>query len=132
MFLTKLNKEQQDFFIKLAICLSSADGILSDEEKDIFKEYENELHRTLDIDFSDKLNFEDVLGFAPKMTREEELIVFFELVGLSLCDGLHKSEEEILVALEDKFNVSKDQRKYIDQVVTELFDVYKKVEKIFE
>ena len=83
------------------------------------------------MNFSDGLNLKKVLDSTPEMSAEAKKIIYFELMGLSLCDGSHRSEEAILDDLAERFAISKEQSKCMGDVIIELYKVYKKITDVF-
>ena len=106
MFLEKLSEKEKDIFIELAVCISQADGILSNEEKKLFEDYGREMSKTLDIDFSKERDIDAILSECSGISVYNQKIIFFEILGLALCDELDETEEILIKKIVDAFHIT--------------------------
>ena len=130
LFLNKLSTKEQDVFIELAILLSNADGIISDEERELFENFGEEMNRKLDLDFESARDVENILADSKDFSQYSKRIIFFELMGLALCDELDDKEKSLIKKLADSYSISEGDIIFMQQIVSELFSVYKKINKL--
>jgi DnaJ-domain-containing protein 1 len=121
MFLNSLNPTEKDNFMKLAMVMIKADGIVEDSEKQIMSAYANEMQITVrDFDEHDEID-RAIEEFAMNSTAQTKRIVFLELLALAFADGDHAAEEKALMRrLADTFGLD---REFIEQAIN-LEDAY--------
>lgn len=132
MFLEKLNEKEKDIFIELAVCISQADSILSNEEKKLFEDYGHELGKTLDIDFSKERDVGAILSECKDISDYNKKIICFELLGLALCDELDENEEILIEKIVAAFDITEKDIDFMKEIIKELFGVYKKIAVLFQ
>lgn len=131
MFLDKLNEKEKDIFIELAVCISQADGIISDEEKKMFEEFGKEMRKTIDIDFSKPVEIDAVLSKCTDVSDESKKIICFEILGLAVCDDLDETEKVLIDKMTTAFGISSKVEENMEEIITELFKVYRKINILF-
>lgn len=121
MFLNSLNPTEKDNFMKLAMAVIKADGIVEESEKQILSAYANEMQMPVcSLDEQGDIN-KVIKEFAMNSTSQTKRIVFLELLALVFADGSYAIEEKALVQeLADAFDFDKS---FIEQVVN-LEDAY--------
>lgn len=121
MFLNSLNPTEKDNFMKLAMAMIKADGIVEDSEKQIMSAYANEMQIAVrDFDEHDEID-RAIEEFAMNSTTQTKRIVFLELLALAFADGDHAAEEKALMRrLADTFGLD---REFIEQAIN-LEDAY--------
>lgn len=121
MFLNSLNPTEKDNFMKLAMAMIKADGIVEDSEKQIMSAYANEMQIAVrDFDEHDEID-RAIEEFAMNSTAQTKRIVFLELLALAFADGDHAAEEKALMRrLADTFGLD---REFIEQAIN-LEDAY--------
>lgn len=121
MFLNSLNPTEKDNFMKLAMVMIKADGIVEDSEKQMMSAYANEMQITVrDFDEHDEID-RAIEEFAMNSTAQTKRIVFLELLALAFADGDHAAEEKALMRrLADTFGLD---REFIEQAIN-LEDAY--------
>lgn len=125
MFLNELNKNESIAFVSLVRHLAVIDNEFSKKEEELINEYKEELKIT-DGDVN-ALSFEaSIYEFANSSLRVKN-IVYFELAGLALVDGVfEEKEEEFLDKIAKAFEISLDkQLSYLDffKQVKDFYDV---------
>lgn len=121
MFLNSLNPTEKDNFMKLAMTLIKADGVVEESEKQILSAYANEMQiqvRSLDEQCdTDKV----ITELAKSSSLKTRRIIFLELLALAFADGNYVAEEkELLKCLANAFELD---RTFIDRAVN-LEDAY--------
>lgn len=121
MFLNSLNPVEKDNFMKLAVAIIKADGIVEESEKQILSAYANEM-QILVCNLEEQGDTDKVIKeFAMNSTIQTKRIVFLELLALAFADGNYATEEKALVQeLADAFDFDKS---FIEQAVN-LEDAY--------
>jgi DnaJ-domain-containing protein 1 len=121
MFLNSLNPTEKDNFMKLAMTLIKADGVVEESEKQILSAYANEMQiqvRSLDEQCDTDKVIEELAKSSSLKTRR---IIFLELLALAFADGNYVAEEkELLKCLANAFELD---RTFIDRAVN-LEDAY--------
>lgn len=121
MFLNSLNPTEKDNFMKLAMTLIKADGVVEESEKQILSAYANEMQiqvSSLDEQCDTDKVIEELAKSSSLKTRR---IIFLELLALAFADGNYVAEEkELLKCLANAFELDKT---FIDRAVN-LEDAY--------
>lgn len=121
MFLNSLNPTEKDNFMKLAVAVIKADGIVEESEKQILFAYANEMQ--ISVCNLDEQNDNDsfIKEFAANSTPQTKRIVFLELLALAFADGNYTTEEKALVQqIASTFELNKA---FIEQAIN-LEDAY--------
>lgn len=97
MFLNSLNSEEKNNFMKLAVAIMKADGVIEESEKQIISVYAAEMQIPVcNVDSYE--NVDAIIdAFAANSTMQTKRIVFLELLALALADGNYAQEEKTLV-----------------------------------
>lgn len=121
MFLNSLNPTEKDNFMKLAMTLIKADGVVEESEKQILSAYANEMQiqvRSLDEQCDTDKVIEELAKSSSLKTRR---IIFLELLALAFADGNYVAEEkELIKCLANAFELDKT---FVDRAVN-LEDAY--------
>lgn len=121
MFLNSLNPTEKDNFMRLAMTLIKADGVVEESEKQILSAYANEMQiqvSSLDEQCDTDKVIEELAKSSSLKTRR---IIFVELLALAFADGNYVAEEkELLKCLANAFELDKT---FIDRAVN-LEDAY--------
>lgn len=121
MFLNSLNPKEKDNFLKLAVAIIKADGIVEESEKRVLSAYANEMQVpvcSLEEQGNTAMIIEDV---AKTSTEQTKRIFFLELMALAFADGNYAFEEkEIIKQLTDAFEFDND---FIEKAIN-LQDAY--------
>lgn len=124
MFLSELNRKEASAFINLVEALANVDNVFAENEKDLIDDYIKEL--ALDEKNIKKINFEAAVKELEEATDKVKNIIYFELVGLALCDGEYDEKEiQFLKGLAARFNISKNkQYEFVNyfKMVKEIYD----------
>lgn len=121
MFLNSLNPTEKDNFMKLAVAVIKADGVVEESEKQILSAYANEMQIPIcNLDKQGDVN-NIIKDFAMNSTPQTKRIVFLELLALAFADRNYAAEEKTLVQqLADAFEFDKA---FIEQAIN-LEDTY--------
>jgi tellurite resistance protein len=108
MFLNSLKPKEKDNFLKLAVAIIKADGIVEESEKRVLSAYANEMQVpvcSLDEQGDTAKIIEEV---AKTSTVQTKRIFFLELMALAFADGNYAVEEKALIQqLADAFEFDK-------------------------
>jgi uncharacterized tellurite resistance protein B-like protein len=121
MFLNLLNTTEKSNFMKLAMAVIKADGIIEDSEKQILSAYANEMQ--IDIcNIEEQVDTEKIIKeYAMNSTVQTKRIVFIELLALAFADGSYAIEEKTLIQqLANAFDID---RTFIEKAIN-LEDAY--------
>lgn len=121
MFLNSLNPVEKDNFMKLAVAVIKADGVVEESEKQILSAYANEMQIPV-CNLDEQCDADNIIKeFAMTSTPQTKRIVFLELLALAFADGNYAAEEKALVQrLADAFEFD---RSFIEQAIN-LEDAY--------
>lgn len=121
MFLNSLNPTEKNNFMKLAVAVIKADGVVEESEKQILSAYANEMQIPV-CNLDEQSNVDNIIKeFAMKSTLQTKRIVFLELLALAFADGSYVAEEKTLV--QQLANVFEIDRTFIEQAIN-LEDAY--------
>lgn len=97
MFLNSLNPTEKDNFMKLAVAVIKADGVVEESEKQILSAYANEMQIPV-CNLDEQCDADSIIKeFAMNSTPQTKRIVFLELLALAFADGNYAAEEKALV-----------------------------------
>ena len=121
MFLNSLNPTEKDNFMKLAVALIKADGVVEESEKQILSAYANEMLIPI-FNLDEQCDVDSIIKeFAMTSTPQTKRIIFLELLALAFADGNYATEEKALLQqLADAFEFDKA---FIEQAIN-LEDAY--------
>lgn len=121
MFLNSLNPTEKDNFMKLAMTLIKADGVVEESEKQILSAYANEMQIQVSS-LDEQCDTDKVIKeLAKSSSLKTRRIIFVELLALAFADGNYVAEEkELLKCLANAFELDKT---FIDRAVN-LEDAY--------
>lgn len=121
MFLNRLSIEEQKAFLDLVEIIN--DENINAEEEKLVAEYNEEL--SLDYKPSKK-EFNDVVKTYENSSKENKAIVYFELMGLALCDGDYEADEEVFMnKVKVAFGIG-------DEIETRVFNWFAAVKKLYD
>ena len=108
MFLNSLNPTEKDNFMKLAVAVIKADGVVEESEKQILSAYANEMLIPI-FNLDEQCDVDSIIKeFAMTSTPQTKRIIFLELLALAFADGIYATEEKALVQqLADAFEFDK-------------------------
>lgn len=97
MFLNSLNPTEKDNFMKLAVAVIKADGVVEESERQILSAYANEMQIPV-CNLDEQCDADSIIKeFAMNSTPQTKRIVFLELLALAFADGNYAAEEKALV-----------------------------------
>jgi DnaJ-domain-containing protein 1 len=121
MFLNSLNPTEKDNFMKLAVAVIKADGVVEESEKQILSAYANEMQIPV-CNLDEQSNADNIIKeFAVNSTLQTKRIVFLELLALAFADGNYAAEEKALV--QQIASVFEFDKAFIEQAIN-LEDAY--------
>lgn len=124
MFLEELNKNESLAFISLVEELAKVDKVFAKEEKKIIKEYKEELN--ISDEELKEMSMDEIVSELEGSSKRIKLIIYFELVGLSLADGKYdERESDFLDEIAEKFNVTRDKKIAIANYFYNFKEIYK-------
>lgn len=121
MFLNSLNPTEKGNFMKLAVAVIKADGVVEESENQILSAYASEMQIPV-CNLEEQGDADKIIKeFAMNSTLQTKRIVFLELLALAFADGSYAAEEKALVQqLADAFEFD---RAFIEQAIN-LEDAY--------
>lgn len=121
MFLNSLNSTEKDNFMKLAVAVIKADGVVEESEMQILSAYANEMQIPV-CNLDEQCDADSIIKeFAMNSTLQTKRIIFLELLALAFADGNYAAEEKTLVQqMADAFEFDRD---FIEQAIN-LEDAY--------
>lgn len=121
MFLNSLNPTEKDNFMKLAVAVITADGVVEESEKQVLFAYANELQIPV-CNFDEQGKIDKIIEeFSMNSTLQAKRIVFLELLALTFADGNYAAEKKVIVQqLADAFEFDNP---FIEQAIN-LVDAY--------
>ncbi|MCR4944819.1 MAG: TerB family tellurite resistance protein [Clostridium sp.] len=124
MFLEELNKSESVAFVNLIKELAMVDKVFAREEKKLIKEYKEELK--LSDDEIKEMDMNEIVSELQSSSKRIKLIIYFELVGLSLADGKYDEREiDFLDEIAEKFDVSRAKKIAIANYFYNFKEIYK-------
>lgn len=121
MFLNSLNPTEKDNFIKLAVAIIKADGVVEESEKQILSAYAKEMQIPVCSLEEQGDTVKIIKEFAETSTYQTKKIIFLELLALAFADGNYAVEEKTLV--QQLANAFKFDQTFIEQAIN-LEDAY--------
>lgn len=121
MFLSSLNPTEKNNFMKLAVAVIKADGVVEESEKQILSAYANEMLIPV-CNLDEQFDANSIIKeFAMISTPQAKRIIFLELLALAFADGNYATEERTLVQqMADAFEFN---RTFIEHAIN-LEDAY--------
>lgn len=131
MFANLMDREEKGKFLELVYKIANCDQNYADEEEELVNNYKIELGLT-SIPETDSI--ENILKYFGDKGDQIKKIIFFELYGMIMADGLiADKEEKILMQIKENFtldeviyenlmNAAIDLQKAYDAVYTAVFD----------
>ena len=116
MYLSRLSSQMKFAFLELELHLSKTDGQLTQDEKDVIDAHCDEM-RIDNNYYQNEMSLNDVMEIIKGAAKEEQRIVYFEIVQLVMADNLyHENEREFMQNFEAVLGIHKD-------VVQKVFDM---------
>ena len=116
MYLSRLSSQMKFAFLELELHLSKTDGQLTQDEKDVIDAHCDEM-RIDNNYYQNEMSLNDVMEIIKGAAKEEQRIVYFEIVQLVMADNLyHENEREFMQDFEAILGIH-------NSVVQEVFDM---------
>ena len=133
MLLGKLNKDEQTIFMQLSNIIIKSDLEITGAEEKLFSEYESEMGKPFNGYLEKEFNLIDVLSLTEKYNEKVKKVIFFELLGLALCDGnFVNSEKNVIDKIRTSFGISMESQKDMIITIDKLMKLYKEISEYFE
>lgn len=109
MFLNSLSSNEKNNFMKLAIAVIKADGVIENNEKQVLSAYANEMQIEIE-DIDVQYDIDNIIeSLSKESTDQSKRVIFIELLALAFADGNYADEEKnIIQKLTNSFNLGKD------------------------
>lgn len=130
MYLALLKENLKELFLELAVKFALTDGTYSDDERVIIANYCKEMEIIYSWEKSEKSVDEIVTQINLLCTFQEKKIIFFELIGLAMCDNVyHEKEMEIVELMRKTFGLEKKFQEDCENILKEYIDLQGKINK---
>lgn len=128
MLLNQLSESGKVLFFKFATKIINADGEFSDDEKRMIESYKEEIQKDINIeDFKNEI-LDDCIEQIGKLDNNEKKIVFFELLGLAVCDSFFSKEEnDVIDKLRNALHIDMQMQEEMISSIKTLAETYKKI-----
>jgi len=134
MFLKALNNQEKVSFLELALRIAKSDDDFSVEERGMIEEYKYEMKLDYDlksIDLEKDINnlIENFSASEPATIKK----VFIELIGLIMADEKFAESEKVIIKnFMNRYNLSEDYLKNVQDWVQKLNELYQEGMKLIE
>lgn len=123
MFLDELKKDESIAFITLVQELANIDKTFSNEEKELYIDYLEELN--LKENEVVKMEMSAAFEILKESSVRCKEIIYFELVGLALIDGEYEEKEvEFLENIGDKLGIARSKKIAFANYFYNFIDIY--------
>ena len=123
MFLNELSKREAILFINLVKSLATVDEVFSEKEKQLVADYLDEL--SLNASDLEEISFQQGLDELKSSTTKNKNIIYFELIGLALVDGVYSEEElKLLKKVSATLKISSEKETAFLNFFKEVKDLY--------
>ena len=117
MFLSRLNANEKNVFLSLAMHAAQANGVVEAEEYTMIQEYCKEMG----VAFFDARNirpFDEVASFFQNTDQTVKRIVILEIIGLMNADGTYDDQErEFVKTLARMIDVSEESVERMNELI---------------
>lgn len=109
MFLNSLSSNEKNNFMKLAIAVIKADGVIENNEKQVLSAYANEMQIGIEgIDVQYDIDH-IIESLSKESTDQSKRVIFVELLALAFADSKYANEEKnIIQKLANSFNLGEE------------------------
>jgi uncharacterized tellurite resistance protein B-like protein len=133
MFLGKLSQDEQTAFMKLASIIVKSDLNITESEEKLFSEYESEMGRTFGDLIKQDFNLDEVLTSTENIDVIKKRIIFFELLGLALCDNSFEDmEQKVIEKIRVKLDINIEMQNAMLSTINKLMKAYVEIGEYFE
>ena len=129
MFLDAFSRKEKFAFLPLAKKVMLADNKIEEEEQNLFSLYLQEMQlKENEVEYLTEEAAYAVFQESSEIVRRQTLI---ELISLSMCDNqFDAAEKSTIETIAQHLNVSNSVLSHMTGCVTELLDIYKKLNEI--
>ncbi|MDR3593544.1 hypothetical protein [Clostridium sp.] len=122
MFLNELNKNEGIAFMQLVKYLANSDNSFAKEERNLYRDYLEELSIEEEIQDADLNSVYDTLKNSSQRSKN---LIYFELIGLALIDGEYdENEVKFLEKIGEKLEIQRSKRIAFANYFYNFVDVY--------
>ena len=131
MYLNQLSNEQKELFLDLCIHAAESNAEITDKEKNYIKQYCEEM-QIAEVRFKAEMPLEQAIDKMIAVSNQRELrIVLIELTALVMCDGHYDDfEKNFIKKIAIAANITDDDKLKMQESISDLFNVYNKIETI--
>ncbi len=130
MYLSKLTGIQKELVLDLCINVSNANGTFSSEEQNYINQYAEEMNIPVRFE-SSNTNGEAVKKLVEISSPSELRGIGVELIALLLSDNSYDDDEkEYMIKIGESFGISEIILDDIAEKISELFDIYSRLNSI--
>ena len=126
MFLSVLDIEEKDAFMNLLYNVAKIDGNFTETEKAYINAYSVEMGLEMASENAYVNTNEELIEQLSASSKRNQKVIYIELIGLMLTDGMHKSEKAFLDVLAKEFSISEDETTEIIKWVEDITPMYRK------
>lgn len=132
MYLTILNKKEQDLFLDLAFELVFSDGKYTEEEKKMVSDYCDEMKIPLREMKEDDKTIEDILSIMKQNSdKRVQKIIIFELIGLAVSDGNYDDKERgMILDMESAFKIEEKFAEECEKILNEYIKFQERINEL--
>lgn len=133
MFLNLLSNSEKEAFLEMAVQLANSDLDFSVDEANIINQYRVEMNLSEQIYTIKGLHITQCINLFSSSTKQTRNIVYFELLGLALCDENFGSKEvEFMDKVRDSFGIDRNKISEMVNCINNLTEIYKKINGLFK
>lgn len=132
MYLTLLNKKEQDLFLDMAFELVFSDGEYTKEEKQMVSDYCDEMKIPLREAKEDDKTIEDILSIIKQNSdKRVQKIIIFELIGLAMADGNYDDKERAMILnMEKVFEIELEFAEECEKILMEYIKFQERINEL--
>lgn len=126
MFLSVLDREEKDAFMNLLYNVAKIDGNFTETEQAYINAYSVEMGLDMAGEDAYVNTNEELIEQLSSSSKRNQKVIYIELIGLMLTDGMHKKEKSFLDVLAKGFSITEDETAEIIKWVEDITPLYSK------
>lgn len=131
MYLRELSDEEKKVFWNLANAVVMADGIKTEQETELLKQYWIELENEFEIYSPNEIRIDDEIEKIQECDGRIKKIICFELSGLLVADSdFSKEEKDMIELICKKLGISSDVLSKMEKCIQEILKAYSELGEI--
>lgn len=128
MFLMELDQKEKELFWEIALNLVAADGVITEEEVDLLKQYQKEMGTEYLIEKNNVASIEELCKEIACCDDRKKRVIYFELLGLAYADNDFANEEkELLDTYAKVVGVGDQDCAEMKKCIDDIYDVYSRL-----